>query len=270
MTLTYMCSKETKSGNIIINTSNLIISDGCEYHYSAFIASIWHRISPNQWFYVISGRDTLTVQYPHEKSASYTLPRSGIITLPSGTTGYTSSCVFHAGISNSTTIQGTITIPEVPIPNVTIPVIHSECALPVINRLDLGDICKSCEALAEAIADPHYSHNVSENFNNVQTESNSSFSFFSWLIGSISFSTWCPIGITIYLSYKYYSNIAQIATAPINFITEHLPAVLPEFVHSPALRRRTMIEPSTDSAVVPPRPIQCPHICISTDATTSG
>ncbi|KAK7605349.1 hypothetical protein V9T40_007207 [Parthenolecanium corni] len=166
----YICSIETLQKAIVPSCEfNLFSerSDGCKYHYSAFIASIWHRISPNQWFYVISGQDTLTVQFSHEKSTSYTLPRSGIITPPSGTTGYTSSRVFHAGISNSTTIQGTITIPEVPIANVTIPVITPEYTLPVINRLDLADIHKSREALAEAIADSHYSQKVSESFVNV-------------------------------------------------------------------------------------------------------
>lgn len=219
---------------------NLLLGDsgGCVYQMSAFYADIWHRISANQWFYVINSKDTLTVQYSHEQLTVHTLPRSGIITLPSGTTGYTSQRLLHAGISNSTMVQGDIKIVEAPTPEFKFPVIHQDYVLPTITRLDLADLKKTREMLAEAQADAHFSHNVTRSLVETRQESSYTFSLLSWLFGSLSFSTWCIIFIILYLIYKYYGRMAQVTTSPVNFITQHLPSVLPEFIHSPALRRK--------------------------------
>lgn len=81
------------------------LTDGCVFFVTVFKASIWHRINSNQWLFVVTDRELLTVQHK-EHTNTLILPRTGIITLPPGTTASTSRRIFHAGRINSTEIEG--------------------------------------------------------------------------------------------------------------------------------------------------------------------
>lgn len=88
-------------------------STNCKFQVSAFLSEVWHQIATNQWLYIIHMKDLLMIQHLNSETTQFPVPPTGNITLPRGTTGYTTHRVLHAGKRNSTTIQGILSTPTV-------------------------------------------------------------------------------------------------------------------------------------------------------------
>ncbi len=127
------------------------------------------------------------------------MPRRGIITLPSGSTGYTSCRILHGGLINSTFITGTINKPEAPSLDLPVPVIHTSYTPPVLTHLDLKDIQRTKKMLHKAEIQVHFSHNVTNSVDSLRRESTSLFSLISITFGSLSVSTWCILFVLAYI-----------------------------------------------------------------------
>ncbi|VDO31174.1 unnamed protein product [Brugia timori] len=197
-------------------------SSNCHFQVSAFSPSIWHQIAPNQWLYVIRSRTTLTV---HDSLSShvqqFNLPPSGIITLPSGTTGYTTHHVLHSGKSNSTTIQGILHLPVIDMPTFTLPPVLPGYKLPEIGTLNIEEIQKSHETFEKA----HEHFNFTFEHEDTKKSTSSNFSFLSWVFSSISIVTWIIIILGCCLFYHYFSNIKTLATSftsPVGFVQNEM------------------------------------------------
>ncbi len=63
----------------------------CKLSSFAAIPSIWYFLKNNQWLFVQSKTDWLLINWKNGSTTHYTLPTTGILTLPPNAIGYTSS-----------------------------------------------------------------------------------------------------------------------------------------------------------------------------------
>ncbi len=193
----------------------------CHYQTTALLPSIWHQVAPNQWLYIIHERDTLIVHDPIKGDQQIPLPTSGIITLPSGTTGYTTHRILHAGKQNSTTIQGLLQLPEMDLPEIHAPALPPGFKIPEISTLDTTAMTFSHDAFIKA----HQSNNFTYNMEHIRNSTNKSVSFFSWLLGSLSFTTLIIIFVIVYIIFRYFSNIRNSVRnlqTPLNIVQKEI------------------------------------------------
>ncbi|KAK7574051.1 hypothetical protein V9T40_011242 [Parthenolecanium corni] len=154
-------------------------SQECDFHFSTFITSVWHRLLPNQWLYILDSPGVLTVHLTDDgqsRLVSYPLPSVGVVSLPLGSVGRTSQCILHAGRVNSTFLKLELTIPEVPILELQVPIVLSGYQFPTLTQLDIQEIQRTWDQLLMAQAESHFSHNISDVVTKMQNESTSSFS----------------------------------------------------------------------------------------------
>lgn len=172
----------------------------------------------------------MSLQIPGKEATQISLPLAGILSLPPGSTGYTSDRILHAGQTNTSFFQQEILIPEIGL----IPSFTSEYqynySLPLLSTLNLDEIQQTKEIFLEAQQQAAYSHGIST----VHASTESSFSILSWLFGGISTFTWIIIIIVIYFCWKYFHKIKPIVTSPSTFVMEHFVPLLSNSTTAPA------------------------------------
>lgn len=133
---------------------------------------------------------------------------NGILTLPSGTTSYTTHRILHAGKNNSTTIHSILHIPNVELPTFLASPPTPDYVLPEISNLDVETIQQTGELLKEANKNATYVSDITD----TREHTNTSFSLLSWIFCSISFTTCLIIFIVGYLSFRYFYQLKKLVT----------------------------------------------------------
>ncbi len=95
----------------------------------------------NQWIFLLSKDDTLLLRDHTGATSHHTLPRSGILTLPPGSSGFISDSVLHAGAFKETHFNYLFHIPDVVIPQFRLPQVTNFNFTPLqLRLLDIAEL----------------------------------------------------------------------------------------------------------------------------------
>ncbi len=143
-----ICEAELLSHNTI----------NCVPKIARFTASVYHKVSDNQWIFLLAKEDNILIRYPDGSTKGQHLPRSGILTLQPGTAAYTSDFVLIVPSRNSTTFVTKFHIPNVDLGKFNFPPLYSNISfqVPKLMSLDTAELKKTETSLRDAVA--HYNN----------------------------------------------------------------------------------------------------------------
>ncbi len=110
----------------------------CNLSSFAAIPSIWYFLKNNQWLFIQSKNDRLLIDWKNVSTTHYTLPSTGILTLPPNAIGYTSSHILiPKTVYNPTPLFHLLSTFSYEIPanfNIYLPKSYS---IPKLDKMDL-------------------------------------------------------------------------------------------------------------------------------------
>ncbi len=105
----------------------------------------------NEWIFLLSKEDTLLLRDHTGITSHHTLPRSGILTLPLGSSAFTSDSVLHAGAFDETHFNYSFHVPDIVIPQFQLPqVTNFNFTPPQLHSLDIAELHDNAVRLQDA------------------------------------------------------------------------------------------------------------------------